>query len=160
MKKALFLDRDGILNEERGDYTFLEEDFRILPHVAEAILKARESGFLIIVISNQGGIAKGLYSAEEVENLHKTLCNHLSENKAHIDGFYYCPHHDSKGKCLCRKPGSLMFEKAMARFNIDASKSWMIGDSERDIAAAEKVGIKGVLVSPNQDLLSSVESLL
>lgn len=159
MKKALFLDRDGVLNRERGDYTYSINDFAVLPDVAEALQLAREKGFLLIVISNQGGIAKGIFTQERVEVLHKMLSDELAKSGVQFDEVYYCPHHSDVAKCICRKPDSVMLEKAIARFGIDVTKSVMIGDSQRDIEAAKKAGVTGVLIESNSGILEIVRSL-
>ncbi|MCF8463267.1 MAG: HAD family hydrolase [Flavobacteriales bacterium] len=159
MKKALFLDRDGVLNRERGDYTYTVEGFEVLPDVAEALKLALGKGYLLVVISNQGGIAKGIFSQERVEQLHTLMADQLATSGVHFDEIYYCGHHVQAGKCLCRKPGSLMLEKALARFSIDASQSVMIGDNQRDVDAAAKVGVKGFLIEPNSGILNLVEKL-
>lgn len=159
MSKALFLDRDGVLNRERGDYTYSIEDFEVLPDVSESLKLAQDKGYLLIVISNQGGVAKGIFTQERVEVLHNMLREKLAESKVVLDEVYYCTHHDEVGKCICRKPNSAMLEKAMARFGIDASKSLMIGDSPRDVAAAEKAGVEGVLIESNAGILNIVKKL-
>ena len=153
MNKAVFLDRDGVVNRELGHYCERHEDFEILEDVGEAVKVLKDAGFLVIVISNQGGIAKGLYSEADVNEMHKKLCQCVSEHGATIDDFYFCPHHDSVSRCLCRKPNSLMIEKAMAVYDINPSKSYMIGDGERDIEAAEHAGIRGILIEPNSGIL-------
>jgi D-glycero-D-manno-heptose 1,7-bisphosphate phosphatase len=150
--KAIFLDRDGILIRERGDWTWRTEDCEILPGVFEVLRKFRREGFLLIVVSNQSGIDLKFYSHEDTEKLHTHLLSELEKHGAMIDEIYYCPHHPTVGKCLCRKPGHLLFEKAIARFSIDVSKSFMIGDRDRDIAAAENTGVKGFLVESNRPL--------
>jgi len=159
MKKALFLDRDGVLNRERGEYTYSIEDFEMLPDVAKALKLASEKGYLLIVISNQGGIAKGIFNQERVELLHRMVAEKLATSGVHFDEIYYCQHHNEVGLCLCRKPNSLMLEKAIARFNIDVANSVMIGDSQRDMDAAAKVGVKGFLIESNSGILKIVESL-
>ena len=159
MKKALFLDRDGVLNRERGDYTYLAEDFEVLPDVSAAIKLARQKGYLIIVISNQGGIAKGLFDENRVDMLHQMMSDKLQKDDVSFDEIYYCQHHNEVGKCICRKPDSLMLEKAIARFNIDVSNSVMIGDSQRDVEAAAKAGVQGFLIESNSGILNIVEGL-
>ena len=153
MNKAVFLDRDGVINRELGHYCETVEDFEILEDVGCAIKMLKDAGFLVIAISNQGGIAKGLYSEADVNAMHSKLCNYLSKFNTSIDDFYFCPHHDSVSKCLCRKPSSLMIEKAMAVYDIDPSQSYMIGDGKRDIEAAERAGVKGILIGPNSGIL-------
>lgn len=159
MRKALFLDRDGVLNRERGDYTYSIEDFEVLPDVPEALKIARAKGFMLIVISNQGGIAKQIFTEERVEVLHKLLCDKLAEDGIEFDEVYYCQHHSDIGKCICRKPNSLMLEKAIARFGINPANSAMIGDSQRDIDAAKKAGVKGFLIDSNSGILEIVKGL-
>lgn len=159
MNKALFLDRDGVLNRERGDYTYSLEDFEVLPEVSDALILAKEKGYLLIVISNQGGIAKGIFTDERVEELHFKLTSNLAESGVSFDEVYYCQHHSDIGKCICRKPDSLMLEKAMARFQIDPTISVMIGDSQRDVDAAAKAGVRGFLIESNSGILGIVKGL-
>jgi D-glycero-D-manno-heptose 1,7-bisphosphate phosphatase len=155
-RPTVFLDRDGVINRERGEHTWRLEDFEILPDVAEAIRTINASGRLVIVISNQSGIGLGLYGKAEVERLHDYLHAQLAAQGAAIDAVYYCPHHPTQGRCLCRKPGSLLLERAIARHAIDASNSVMIGDRERDVEAAAAAGVKGILVAPNTSLLQTM----
>jgi D-glycero-D-manno-heptose 1,7-bisphosphate phosphatase len=159
MRKALFLDRDGVLNRERGDYTFSIEEFEVLLDVAESLAIAKQKGYLLIVISNQGGVSKRIFTQERVEVLHRMLCDELAAHNVTFDEVYYCTHHDEVGKCICRKPNSGMLEKAIARFGIDPKTSVMIGDSQRDVEAAAKVGVRGVLIPSNSGILKIVESL-
>lgn len=159
MNKALFLDRDGVLNRERGDYTYSLEDFEVLDEVPVALNLAKNKGYLLIVISNQGGIAKGIFTSERVEQLHDKMNAKMAESGIEFDEIYYCQHHSDVGKCICRKPDSLMLEKALARFNIDPRSSVMIGDSARDMEAAKKAGIKGFLINSNDGILEIVKGL-
>lgn len=159
MKKALFLDRDGVLNRERGDYTYTLEDFEVLSEVPAALKVAADKGYLLIVISNQGGIAKGIFTQQRVEELHSKLFSVLNEEGVTLDEIYYCPHHDQVGKCLCRKPEPLMLQKAIARFGIDPSASVMIGDSLRDVQAAEAAGVRGIQIEPNSGILRICQEL-
>jgi D-glycero-D-manno-heptose 1,7-bisphosphate phosphatase len=156
MNKAIFLDRDGIINEEIGDYVKRFEDFKLLPHLAETLKNYQSQGFLIIVITNQGGLAKGLYNLTELNKMHQYFLTEMEKAGVSIAEIYFCPHHpDFNGNCLCRKPGSLLVEKAMARFNIDPKASYFIGDRPRDAEAGEKVGVKGILV-PSNTLLKDI----
>ena len=159
MRKALFLDRDGVLNKERGDYTYSIEDFEVLQDVTDALKVAQDKGYLLIVISNQGGVAKGIFTQERVEVLHGMLTDELARADVKFDEVYYCTHHDHIGKCICRKPDSGMLEKAIARFDIDVSQSVMIGDSARDVAAAEKAGVQGILIESNSGIFEIVSKL-
>lgn len=149
--KAIFLDRDGVINVERG-YTNRLEDFVILPDLIEVLQLFQQKGYLLIIISNQSGIAKELYTQAEVEVLHHYLLGELSKNNITISEIYYCVHHSDISRCICRKPDSLFVEKALARFDIDATKSYFIGDKERDVEAGEKAGVKGILIEANISL--------
>ncbi len=160
LKPAVFLDRDGVINRERGEHTWRLQDFEVLPTVAEGLRLAEERGYLRIVITNQSGIGLGLYTHGEVEGLHTYLHAHLAAQGAAINAVYYCPHHPQQGRCLCRKPGSLLLEKAMARYGIDALRSFMIGDRERDVQAASAAGVRGVLVPANAPLLEVLHNEL
>ncbi|RAU81605.1 D-glycero-alpha-D-manno-heptose-1,7-bisphosphate 7-phosphatase [Pontibacter arcticus] len=142
-QKCVFLDRDGVLNRERGDYTYKLEDFEVMPGVPEALALLKENGYLLIVVTNQGGIAKKLYRKADVLACHEVLqqaCGGI------IDALYFAPNHPDFSASLARKPDSLMLEKAISKYNIDPSLSWMVGDAVRDLEAATKVGIKSVLV--------------
>ncbi len=159
-RAAVFLDRDGVLNRERGEHTWRPADFEVLPGVPEALRRLHDAGFLLVVVSNQSGIGLGLYTKVEVEALHAYLSHRLAEVGVALDAVYYCPHHPSKGRCLCRKPGGLLLEKAIARFGIDAARSAFIGDRERDAEAARAVGVRPVLVASNAPLQPVVDQLL
>ena len=142
-QKCVFLDRDGVLNRERGDYTYRLEDFEVLPGVPEALALLKENGYLLIVVTNQAGVAKGLYQRADVLACHQKLqeaCNAL------VDAIYFAPNHPGYSESLARKPDSLMLERAMARYDIDPARSWLVGDSLRDLEAAAKVGVQAVLV--------------
>lgn len=159
MNKAVFLDRDGVINKELDDYAIHLEDFEILPDVAPALAELKKRGYLLIIISNQGGIGKDLYTIPDVELLHASLLDFLDEYGVKIEEIYYCVHHPLTGSCLCRKPDSLMVEKAIARFNIDVKASYFIGDKERDILAGQKVGVKGILIEQNTSLLDAIKQI-
>ena len=156
--KAVFLDRDGVINVERG-YTHKLEDFVILPDLMEVLQLLQKKGYLLIVISNQSGIAKGLYKQSEVEVLHKFMTDEFAKNGIRLSEIYYCVHHPDVSNCICRKPDSLFVEKALARFDIDAAESFFIGDKERDTEAAEKAGVKGILIEANISLKTILDQI-
>ena len=158
--KAIFLDRDGVINIERGDYTWKEEDFVINDGIIDSLFEFNKYGFLLIIISNQGGIAKELYNKNDVNKLHNFLNQELNKNQIILTDIYYCPHHPKIENCICRKPDSLMFEKAIAKYNINPSMSFMFGDKTRDIEAAEKAGINGILIEPNQNISSFCKKII
>ncbi len=151
-RKAVFLDRDGVLIRERGEYTWLLEDMVVNDGVVTALKKFQADGFLLIVISNQAGIAKGIYTKKEVDYLHLHLSRYFNLNGIVLEEYYYCPHFPSISKCLCRKPDSLLLEKAIARFNIDPTMSYFIGDANRDMDSALKVGVKGIKIEANSPI--------
>lgn len=142
-QKCVFLDRDGVLNRERGEYTYKPDEFEVLPGVPEALALLKKNGFLLVVVTNQAGIAKKLYRKDDVLACHSKL---QSSCHALIDAIYYAPGHPNFSESLFRKPDSLMLERAIAKYNIDPAQSWMVGDSERDLQAAAKVGVRSVLV--------------
>ncbi len=143
MNKAVFLDRDGILNVERGDYVWTLEDFKIVPGIIDVLKELKAQGFLLIVVTNQAGITKGRYTREDMKACHDFF---QKESRDLIDHFYYAAGHPSVSESLLRKPDSLMWEKAMAKFDIDPKQSWMVGDKERDLIPAKKFGIKTIRV--------------
>jgi D-glycero-D-manno-heptose 1,7-bisphosphate phosphatase len=158
--KAIFLDRDGIINKERGDYTFRMEDFVFVDDLVKSLRKFQKNDFKLIIISNQSGIKKGVYTFEDVEILHNHILRFMRLNGLAIEEIYYCPHHPDTGKCICRKPDSLLIEKALARFDIDPAASWFIGDRPRDIESAAKVHVKGTLVESNSSLLTVADTII
>ncbi len=158
MNKAVFLDRDGVINLERG-FTYRIEDFEILPGLTDALWEFRKRGYLLIVVSNQSGIAKGLYKQSDVEILHEYLNRYLKKTDLSFDEIYYCVHHPDVSRCICRKPDSLFIEKALARFNIDPALSWFIGDKERDTEAAHKAGVRGILIKANTPLTEIMDRI-
>lgn len=151
LKRAVFLDRDGTINVEK-EYLHRIEDFEFLPGAPQAIRRLNEAGLLVLVVTNQSGIGRGYYSAEEVETLHGHLQSQLNALGARIDGFYLCPHHPTEGvgdyrvACDCRKgePGLLL--RAAEDFGIDLASSWMVGDKVADIEAGTRAGCRPILV--------------
>ena len=154
-QKAIFLDRDGTINKYSG---FLRDidNFELLPGVIEAVRKINASGYLAIAVTNQPVIARGEVSAFELREIHNKMETLLGEGGAYLDGVYYCPHHPHRGfegevpelkiDYDCRKPKPGMLLKAAKDFNIDISQSWIIGDSENDVAAGKAAGCRAILI--------------
>ena len=150
--RAVFLDRDGVINRKvpEGQYVYKWEDFELLPGVPEAIARLNRAGLRVLVVSNQRGIALGLYSAPDVISIHDTLQKKLDESGAHIDGFYFCPH-DSHA-CDCRKPHAGLFRRACADFpGLNADASVMIGDSLSDIEFGHNLGMRTIYIEDHLD---------
>jgi D-glycero-D-manno-heptose 1,7-bisphosphate phosphatase len=154
MNKAVFLDRDGVINRERPEgYTCRLEDFEILPDVVEVLKELQNKSYMLIVVTNQSGVGKGLYTEEDVKRLHAHLGSFLASHGVRFEEVYYCIHHPDTSNCICRKPGSLFIEKALARFGIDPSRSLFIGDKKHtDMVAAAAAGVKGILIQSNSSL--------
>jgi len=146
--KAIFLDRDGVINEDFG-YVHRVEDFRFLPGVFEALRHFKALGYKLILITNQSGIGRGYYSEEDFHKLTKWMQEGLEKEGVRLDAIYYCPHHPRQG-CECRKPQPGMLLQAIKEQDIDAKSSWMIGDKPSDIEAAKRAGIDNtILLEPN-----------
>lgn len=155
-QRAIFLDRDGTMNVSKG-FISKADDLELIPGTIEAIKDINKSGALAIVITNQPVIARGECSFEELHNIHNKLKTLLGEKGAFVDDIFYCPHHPDKGfegevpelkfDCECRKPKTGMIEEAVEKYNIDLSKSYMVGDSTMDLEMARNAGIKSVLVN-------------
>jgi D-glycero-D-manno-heptose 1,7-bisphosphate phosphatase len=150
MKRAVFIDRDGTINEEK-EYLFRTEDLAFIPGAPRAIRLLNEAGFLVIVVTNQSGVARGYYTEEDVHLLHRHIAAELDQQGARVDAWYYCPHHPSgRGSyslpCRCRKPLPGMLLEAAGRFDIDLESSVMIGDKLVDVEAGAAAGCRSVLV--------------
>ena len=154
-RPAVFLDRDGTLNVEKGRLRSPER-LELLPGAGSALRSLREAGFLLVVLTNQPVIARGEASEADIAAIHRRLEWELGKQGAYLDGIYVCPHHPDSGfagertelkfRCECRKPGSGLFERACRDLDIDPAGSWMIGDQTRDIEAARRVGLRSILV--------------
>ena len=176
-QKAIFLDRDGTINEYVGFLRNIEE-FNLIDGVAEAIKRINQSGYLAIVVSNQPVIARGEVTLEELQEIHNKMETLLGQEGAYIDGLYYCPHHPDKGfegerkeykiECSCRKPKPGMLLEAAKKFNIDISQSYMIGDGKNDVEAGQAAGCKVATVGKEQfenvpaydNLLACIQDIL
>lgn len=149
LRPAVFLDRDGTLNVEK-EYLWRIEEFEFVPGVPEAVRRLNRAGFLVVVITNQSGVARGYFQMEDVHRLHRHIQNQLKEHAAHIDAFYICPHHPEYGDpptvCLCRKPSPGLLLDAACDLGIDLGASYMIGDKVADIEAGRQAGCRPLLV--------------
>jgi len=178
MKKAVFLDRDGVIN--KGNALTSASQLELIENAPEAVKKINDAGFLAIVVTNQPGIAKGFCTFDELDRIHEKMKKLLGEKGARLDAVYICPHHPEKGfdgevkelkiDCDCRKPKPGLMLKAASELDVDLSQSWMIGDSETDIEAGKSAGAKTVLISDRRletgadiirsNLLEAVEAIL
>lgn len=157
MRKAVFLDRDGTINVEKN-YLYKIEDFEFIEGVPEAIKLLNDMGYLVIVITNQAGIGRGYYTEEDMHRLHYYIDEELKKYGAHIDAYYYCPHHPKSVKseykrlCECRKPNDGMLRNAVEKYNINEKDSYIIGDKLSDVETGKALGIKGILVRTGHKL--------
>lgn len=155
MTKAIFLDRDGTINVDRH-YLYRIEEFEFLPHVAEGLKLLQEDGFLLIILTNQSGIARGYYTVKELEILNEWMIRQLECKGVVISKIFYCPHlpkpHLKKYglECNCRKPAPGMFERAVLEFDIDLSQSYTIGDRLRDHSICKESSCRGYLVGNSE----------
>lgn len=151
MKKAVFFDRDGTINEEAGYIRDLN-NLKLIDGAAQAIDNLRQSGYLAILITNQSGPARGYYDENWVKTLNSTVKNLLEAEGTTLDEMYYCPHlpdgivEEYTKECDCRKPGNKLFLQAKEKFDIDLSQSYMIGDKATDVEAGHNAGCKGILL--------------
>ena len=161
MDKAIFLDRDGVLIDNRRHYYIWKSDqMKFVDGVFKNLQLLQENGFQLFIVSNQGGISRGLYSKEDILKLHDELIQTFRKNNITITDILFCPHHSDNEKCLCRKPEPLMIEKLIAKYGIDPSESVMIGDSDPDMQAAARAGIRGVKITANQNMLPFISRLI
>lgn len=151
MNKAIFLDRDGTIIEDKG-YMYKTEDLDFLPKVIAGLKKLQDNEYSLIIITNQAGIGKGFFSESDYLSFRNFLHNELKKQGVSISAEYFCPHHLSSGlgkyriDCDCRKPKTGMLEKAAKDFDLDLKECWMIGDKSSDMGAGKKAGCKTIHV--------------
>lgn len=151
MKKAIFLDRDGTLNIEK-EYLYQEKYLELEKGTIEALQIFKDLGYVLLVVTNQSGIARGYYTEEDLKIFHEAFQKKLMKFGQKIDKFYYCPHHPEKGigkykkDCICRKPNIGMIEEGLKEFGIARELSYMVGDTKTDVQAALRAGLSPVLV--------------
>lgn len=163
-RPAVFFDRDGVLNVDKG-YVYRPEDFAWMAGAIDAIKYCNDNGYYVFVVTNQSGVARGYYQEEDIVALHGWMNEELAKQDAHIDAFYYCPHHPDYGDenyrraCSCRKPAAGLIVEAVADWKVDKKKSLLIGDKESDIAAAKAADIRPCLFSGGNvfDLVKSFD---
>ena len=155
MNKAIFLDRDGVINRKVPNKDFVKnpEELVYLPKVKDIVKKIKQKGYLVIIVSNQSGINRGIIKNEGLEKINDKLRNDLN-----VDGIYYCPHLPDEN-CNCRKPKIGLFERAVKDFNIDLKNSLFIGDNDFDIEAGKTVSCKTLSVNGNEGLMQ-IENIL
>ena len=164
MTKALFLDRDGTINVDYG-YVHEPEKFVFIDGVFDFCRMAQENGYLIIVVTNQSGVARGLFTEDTVRKLHDWMAEEVRKAAGEIAAFYYCPHLPGAivkrydVNCECRKPKPGMILKALGDFNVQPGNAFLIGDSPRDVEAAEAAGVKGYLYTGGS-LLDFVKKIM
>jgi len=162
MNKAVFLDRDGVINRKaptEDDYITRWDEIEILPGVGQAIAWLNRLDFKVIVVTNQRGVAKGLITIAQLESIHKQMCQHLARVGASIHGIYYCPH-ELDPPCTCRKPKPGMLLEAARAHNINLAVSWMIGDSEKDVEAGKTVGCRTARVTAHSKSTRTVADVV
>ncbi|MCE9594932.1 MAG: HAD-IIIA family hydrolase [Planctomycetes bacterium] len=152
-RRAVFVDRDGTLNRELVETLARPEQLDLVPGAGEALAALREAGFAVVVVTNQSAIARGELDHERLARVHAALAERVEQDGGRIDLFLACPHHESDGlapyrrTCACRKPRPGMLLEAAQRLDLDLTRSWLVGDALRDLAAARAVGARTVLVA-------------
>ena len=161
--KAAFFDRDGTLNVD-VHYLYKKEDFVWMAGAIQTIQYCNRHGYKVIVITNQSGVARGYYTEADIRALHAWMNEDLKKHGAHIDAFYYCPHHPKGSvaeyakECTCRKPGTKLLDDACRDFAIDRAQSFMVGDKAIDVECAEAAGIRGIRFQ-GDDLFAIVQEI-
>jgi len=161
MPRACFLDRDGVLNRRASPHDYVKSvgEFEWLAGAREGVRRLNDDGWLVLVVTNQRGIARGLMSAADVEAIHAHAQRGLTEIGAHVDAFYICPHGDDE-RCDCRKPEPGLILRAAREWNVDLAASFLVGDDERDIETARRAGVRAVKMASNGDLRAAIAGQL
>ena len=161
IRRAIFLDRDGVLNRRAppGDYVKSPGEFVWLTGAREGVRRLNDEGWLVLVVTNQRGVALGLYGAADVEAIHARAQRELREVGAHVDAFYFCPHGEDDG-CVCRKPQPGMILQAAREWDVDLAVSYLFGDDERDIEAARRAGVRAHLLPSDGNLSQALAETL
>ncbi len=160
-KKAIILDRDGVLiSNHEHYYIWKKEQMQYVDGVFGNLKLLIQKGFQLFIVSNQGGISKEIYTKFDSLELHEELNKRFRKNGIEITEIVFCPHHPEIEQCMCRKPDSLLIEKLVAKYKLCKSESYFIGDSESDMQAARKAGIEGIKIIANQNMYPFISSLI
>jgi D-glycero-D-manno-heptose 1,7-bisphosphate phosphatase len=157
MNRAVFLDRDGTINVDHG-YIKSPEQFMFLPNAVSGLRRFSELGFLLIIVSNQSGIGRGLYSLNDYYQVTERMITLLKDEEIVIHDIFFCPH-SPESRCPCRKPSPQMILDAVSKWNVDVSSSFLIGDKESDIQAGLRVGLKTMLLSQQKNTTLQTETV-
>ena len=150
-RKAVFIDRDGTLIVDHH-YMGRVDQVELIPDAAASVKKLNDAGWLVLLVTNQSGIARGYLTMADYERVHARMVSLLAAGGAKLDGAYMCPHHpDFSGPCECRKPGTLLFRQGTAEHNVDVGQSWLVGDKLRDVTPATALGARGGILVPNDE---------
>ena len=160
--KTIFIDRDGVINKDPGGWTKYNyvakwDEFLFIDGAIEALKKLKEAGYRIYLVSNQGGISKGYFTQEDLDEVNEKMLSEIEKGGGKIDELYYCPHHD-KDNCNCRKPKTGLIEQAMKKADFDLKNTFIIGDSIRDIEAGKRMGMKTIFVLSGKTPVSETKS--
>jgi D-glycero-D-manno-heptose 1,7-bisphosphate phosphatase len=160
-QRAFFLDRDGVLNRRAGPDGYVKSpaEFSWLAGAREGVRRLNDLGWLVLVVTNQRGIARGLYTAGDVEAIHARAQRELGEIGARVDAFYFCPHGDDDG-CDCRKPQPGLILRGAREWNVSLADSFLVGDDDRDIEAARRAGVRARRMRSDGNLLEEIDALL
>lgn len=162
---AVFLDRDGVINKEKG-FVFKLEDFELIPEIIQALHKLNQASIPVMVVHNAAAVSRNLCQPDQVEAFNQRIIDELLSRGVFIDAVFYCPHHveafsrDFVKDCHWRKPQAGMLQAAAKQFTLDLSRSYLIGDHERDILAAEAVGVRGFFIKNGEDILAAVDQIV
>ena len=156
--KAIFLDRDGVLNTKRDDYVKTPDELEILSDV-KALKLLQDNNFKLIIVTNQSMIGRNISTLDNLKLIHKKLLDELLSHNIYIDKIYFCPHTPNEN-CKCRKPKTQLFENAIFEFDLDVKNSWLIGDGDGDVLAGQTIGCNTIKVASNTGLSSAIEQIL
>ncbi|MCL6519947.1 MAG: D-glycero-beta-D-manno-heptose 1,7-bisphosphate 7-phosphatase [Armatimonadetes bacterium] len=154
--KVVFLDRDGVINKNRDDYVKTVDEFEFLPGALEGLARLKEAGYKAVIVSNQAGVGRGLFSLDELEQITKAMLGEIRLTGGEIAGVYYCIHRKDEG-CGCRKPEPGLFLKAREELGLDSEGGFLIGDTESDICAGYRAGCTTILVLTGKSSADDVE---